>query len=120
MLQGFTVGSNAFRAFCAPIRRARRLAPVRLDKPTATALARREPRMAPGSVPVERPWLAEARERAGYTRPALAAKIGTANYICYRLEQEHGARTTAARAALLQQLLGLTDAQREELTSRHV
>lgn len=118
-VQGFPQGSNARRVFCGPMRAVRRLAPVRLD-PAAAAAVRREPRAAPGSVPVERPWLAEARERAGYTRPALAAKLGTASYLCYRLEQEPGARTTAARVAQLRQLLGLSDVQCDELTSRRV
>lgn len=118
-VQGLPRGSNAWRAFCGPMRVARRLPPVQLDPRTVDAV-RRVPRAAPGSVPVERPWLAEARERAGYTRPALAAKLGTASYLCYRLEQEPGARTTAARVAQLRQLLGLSDVQCDELTSRRV
>jgi hypothetical protein len=116
MLQGFTVGSNARRVFCAPIRRQRRLAPMQVEPSALSLFHRREKRVMTAG-PLERPWLRAARTAKGLRLKDVADHLGVSPSNAWRLEQHKDCCTTERKAALLQQLLGLTDEQRVELTT---
>ncbi len=118
-VQGLPEGSNARRVFCGPMRLTRRLPRVRLSEATRQAMHRRDKREAV-STALERPWLRAARTARGLRIRDVARAIGLSAPSVLRLEQLDRHRTTERRAHLLQQLLGLSDEQRAEVTTSAV